>query len=462
MATRFRVLVIASNVEKEPYPVYPLGASLIASRLEAIEAEVHGLDLAFADRPAEEAARAATDFKPNLIAVSVRAVDNTTFLDPRNYLPGCAEVVRAVKGACPAPVVLGGSGYSLFPEKILTRFGAEFGVCGEGEEPVARLVGSLRVGTEPSPGNGLYVHRNGSASGSPAERSLPLGSWSEPTYSLFPLEPYLRAGGTASIQTKRGCPEKCTYCTYPLLEGRQSRLREPEAVAGEVARVAELGADYVYFVDNTFNLPTSHAEAICRELSELRGGPLWTAFVTPRGFRPSLAEAMRRAGCASAEIGSEAGSAGPLLGMGKSHTPEDIRNADRWLSEVGVTPVHYLLFGGPGETRESVEETLALVDGLTGVSMAMLALRVYPKTVLFERACREGLDADRTDLLEPTFYLAPQLDPEAILSRLREFAATHPRFLISGLPDNVDRSILDRLRRKGRKGPLWDYFGTAR
>ncbi len=462
MSTRFRVLVIASNVEKEPYPVYPLGASLIAASLERIGAEVHGCDLAFAERPAEEAARAATDFKPDLIAVSVRAVDTTTFLDPRYYLPACAEVVRTVKEASPAPVVLGGSGYSLFPERILMRFGAEFGVCGEGEEAIARLAGDLRAGAEPSPGNGLFVHRNGHVAGSASGRPFAPNPWYEPAYSLFPLEPHLRAGGTASIQTKRGCPEKCTYCTYPLLEGRRSRLREPAAVAGDVARAAELGADYVYFVDNTFNLPASHSEAVCRELSEMRSGPRWTAFVSPHGFRPSLAEAMRRAGCVSAEIGSEAGSTGPLLGMGKSHTPSEIRNADRWLSEAGVTPVHYLLFGGPGETPESVEETLTLVDGLKGVTIATLAVRIYPRTLLFKRACREGLDADRTDLLEPTFYFAPGLDPDAILSRLRRFAATHPRFLIAGLPDNVDRSALDRLRRKGRKGPLWEYFGAAR
>src|SRR5512136_406138 len=90
--SRFKILIIATNQEREPYPVYPLGASLIASVLEAGGAEVRGLDLAFAEDPAREAAAAASEFGPDAIAVSVRAVDNVTFLDPRYYVPDCARV----------------------------------------------------------------------------------------------------------------------------------------------------------------------------------------------------------------------------------------------------------------------------------------------------------------------------------------------------------------------------------
>jgi radical SAM superfamily enzyme YgiQ (UPF0313 family) len=462
MSSPFKVLLIATNAEREPFPVYPLGASLVATALERAGVEVRALDLAFADNPAERSASAAVETEPDLIAISIRAIDNTTYLDSRDYLPAVEAIVGAVRCAAGAPLLIGGSGFSIMPEAMLERMEGDYGIQGEGERAIVQLVQALASGSEPEPGNGLYVRRDHEVLGAPVAGFLPPADWSSPAYHLFPLEPHLKAGGTAAIQTKRGCAQKCCYCTYPILEGCGMRLREPRAVVRDVDQAAEAGADYFYFVDNTFNLPPEHSRAICRELAWREDKPPWTAFITPLAFPAAMAGEMALAGCRSAELGSEAGTAETLHAIGKSHTVADIAGADQALFEAGVTPAHYFIFGGPGETMDSLERTLELIDSLRGVTAATLGLRIYPGTALHPRAIRESvLDAKR-DLLEPTFYISPAVDPDQVLARLERFAADHPRFFINGLQVNVNQPVIDRLRAKGRKGPLWEFYSLAR
>jgi radical SAM superfamily enzyme YgiQ (UPF0313 family) len=445
----------------DPFPVYPLGASFVASALARTGVEVVTLDLAFSENPAGEAGSAAEEAAADLVAVAVRAVDNTTGLDPRYYLPAIESVVASVREAGGPPILLGGSGYSLFPEKILQGFGADYGIQGEGELAITRLVAALRSGERAAAGDGLYVRMGGKVEGAPPSGRLAPAKWSAPDYRLFSLEPYLSAGGTAAVQTKRGCPQKCCYCTYPFLEGRRLRLRDPREVVRDVGRAIEIGADYFYFVDNNFNMPAEHARQVCRELAASEFAPGWTAFVTPLAFPAVLAEEMAAAGCRSLELGSEAGSDATLRELGKSHTVAEIVETDRLLFEAGITPAHYFIFGGPGETDDTIEETLSVIDQLNGVCIAMVGVRIYPGTPLHSRSISEGVLHEGRDLLEPAFYVSPAVEREKVLARLTDFAKDHPRFFIAGMEINQNQPVIDRLRSRGRTGPLWEFYALA-
>jgi radical SAM superfamily enzyme YgiQ (UPF0313 family) len=236
------------------------------------------------------------------------------------------------------------------------------------------------------------------------------------------------------------------------------RVQGPAEVARQVQEVADHGVDHFYFVDSTFNHPVDHALAVCGEVAKLRLQAGWTALIAPLGFRPELAAAMAAAGCRSAEVGSEAGATATLRALGKSHTFSDIALADRWLMGSGITPSHFFVFGGPDETPATVEETLGLIEKLRGVIVAMVGLRLFPRTPLFEHCRREGLHYAETDLLQPTFYLSPGIDPERLLTRLNGFAAAHPRFFVVGQSSKLEHPLIQRLRRKGKGGPLWEYY----
>jgi len=460
LSTReYTVLIIAANSERQPYPVYPLGASMIAGVLSREPGvTVYGVDCSFVDDPVRAALAAADAFQPDLIALSIRAVDNTCYLAPRFYMDESKLIASSLRGRFRVPIVLGGSGFSLFPRRILDEIGADLGVVGEGERAAVELVRALRAGRSPAGIVGLMTRDGPRDVVSPGAMPLPPECWGEPSLTIFPLTPHTGSGGMASVQTKRGCPRRCTYCTYPLLEGRQLRLRAPGAVAKELAGYRSAGINRVFIVDSNFNLPIEHAEAICRELCSLDAPVGWSAFLSPLGVTEQLAELISRSGARSLEFGAESGAAETLAALGKHHSPADIVRADRSCRRVGIAAVHYFMFGGPGETRETVNETLELIEELEGPIAGVVGIRIYPGTGLHQRAIAEGVVSEGVDMLKPTFYLSPKVDRDWMLERVRSFAADRMNFILVGEPTPREEAVTTALRRRGRSGALWEYL----
>ncbi len=458
----YPVLLIATNVERDPYPVFPIGAAIIAAALRDQGYAVRGLDFAFLDGAIDATLKTIHEFKPQLIGISIRAVDNTCLVDQRTYLPAIRELIAAIRNTTSTKIVIGGSGYSLFPELILNYLKADFGIAGEGEATIVELTRYLQ-GERDQQIAGLFT-RNGEAIGNeeigskPGPPPLSIDQWRRPALEIFPLEKHLEAGGMASVQTKRGCPLKCSYCTYPLLEGRSMRLRPPAEIVDEINNLKEQGVGYLFFVDNNFNIPAQHALDICTAMAKENAIINWTAFLTPYRFDQKLADAMAAAGARSVEFGSESAAKATLEGLGKHHNAADIVNADKLCIDAGVTPAHFFIFGGPGETEETVEENLAVIESLKGPTAATFAIRIYPRTGLHARAIEEGLIDPSDPLLDPAYYISPHIDAEAVIERLNAVAEKRRNFFLLGSDSGVDKEIIKRLRQRGRKGPLWEYL----
>src|SRR5262249_3464484 len=130
-----------------------------------------------------------------------------------------------------------------------------------------------------------------------------------------------------SVQTKRGCPLRCEYCTYPRIEGRVGRARLAAAVADEMFRALEDQPRIAHFfvVDSVFNLPRAHAKSVCRELTGRGWTVPWTCYANPLGFDAEFAELAKRAGCAGMEVGSDSGSERVLERLRKGFGVAEIR-----------------------------------------------------------------------------------------------------------------------------------------
>ena len=179
-----------------------------------------------------------------------------------------------------------------------------------------------------------------------------------------------------------------------------------------MAGLAARGYRRAYFVDNTFNLPEAYALELCRALGRRGPGLEWRCIVYPRDLGEELADAMAEAGCVEVSLGFESGSLPVLREMNKRFTPDDVREVSDRLASRGIRRTGFLLLGGPGETRETVEESLAFASSLRLDALRVtVGIRIYPSTPLAERAVREGLVRPGDDLLVPTFYLAPGLEP---------------------------------------------------
>jgi len=466
-STRPRVLLVSANRERQPMPVVPNGVACVASALDAAGHEVRVLDLAFARDPHAAARAAAREHAPDVIGLSVRNIDNSDLIALRHYTPEARALLDTLRAAAPrARVVAGGAAFGVAPEALFESLGVEYAVAGDGERASVALVDALAAGREPGAIPGVV--RRGSAGvaltppGGDADLDgLPparLAHW-------FDVRAYERRGGTVPIQTKRGCVFKCVYCTYLNVEGWGYRLRDPERVADEMAAlVRDAGVRHFDFVDSTFNAPPRHAMDVCEAIAR-RGlrVHLDTSNFTPAAAPDELLAIMHRAGFRWLGITAESASDRVLEQLQKGFDAAQVRDVAERVERAGIGVLWIFLVGGPGETPETLEETLRFAAWRLGRGDAVyltVGLRIYPGTTLHRIAREEGEVAPGDPLLSPRFYFSRALAFEATVARLRAFAAAHPRFMFSAdsrsplLPHLTRLASVLRLPR-----PHWRYMG---
>ncbi len=445
-----RVLLISANTVTAPYPVYPLGLDYVAAALN----DAHTVEIADMNLIGREAlGRRIAEFAPDAVGISLRNVDNTDITDSQGFIDGYKELVDVVRQHTDASVILGGAGFSIFPETILNALGADYGIVGEGER-MAELLGAIenRRPVEHLPG----VLTSNHPLCPPAAIA---GIHGRP---LLPERPhlgyYLERGGMLNIQTKRGCPFRCIYCTYPHIEGRRFRLMDPQEVGAAARAAQEAGARYFFITDSAFNADIDHSLAVADAFRRCGVSIPWGAFLAPIKVPAHYFDTMRSAGMTHAEFGTESLSNRVLKAYGKPFGRGEVRQAHERANRAGLHVAHYLLLGGPGETAETLETTLAHVDKLKKVVLFLFCgMRIYPHTALYDLAVKEGVVAPEQSLLAPVFYQSGAIARDEILQRVEAVAAGRHNWVIGAGGDET-AEVLQRMYEKGFSGPLWEYL----
>jgi len=447
-----RILLVSVNRVKVPYPVYPLGLDYVAAGLdEAHQVELLDLIDSPDEAPLVEAIEA---FAPELVGISLRNIDNTDSADSRGYIDELCRAVAAVRSASRAKVVLGGAGFTLFPAALLARAGADYGVVGEGER-FAALVDAVDKGLATA---GLEGVIEAGRPGTPAPP--PFGGRLGrllPAAGGRPV-PYLARGGMLNLQTKRGCPFSCFYCTYPLIEGRRLRRIEPGQVGAEARALEAAGARYLFMADSVFNSDHAHAAAVAEAMRAAGVTVPWGAFfaplAAPDGFYQSLAEC----GCTHVEFGTDTLSAAMLRTYRKAFTAADVLATHRAAVSAGLHVAHYFMLGGPGEGEGTLDETLTAAEQLSkSVCFFFCGIRIYPGTELHRIALEQGQLRAGDDLLEPVFYRPERIDPAEVIARVRQRGGGRLDWVIGAGGQQTER-ILERMYARGRTGPLWELL----
>jgi radical SAM superfamily enzyme YgiQ (UPF0313 family) len=371
--------------------------------------------------------RAIEGFRPDMIGISVRNIDDQNMENPRFLLDPVKEVVAGCRSLSKATIVLGGAGYSIFPDSALSFLGADMGIQGEGEMVFPGLIERMERGASLSGLAGLYLPGQGLRGKRTFAKNLDTLPF--PDTELWPL-PSPKENLWMPVQTRRGCPLSCSYCSTGTIEGRVIRKHSPEAIVQWISGRRKAGVHQFYFVDNTFNLPPSHAKEICRKLIDHGLNIRWWSILYPKHVDKELVGLMARAGCEQVSMGFESGSERILKNMNKRFAPKEVRQISELLSEHGIRRMGFLLFGSPGETRESVEESLVFADSLKLDTLKItVGVRIYPHTSLARKAIDDGVISPRDDLLFPRFYLAKGLE-DWLPETLEKWATARPHWKI--------------------------------
>ncbi len=438
-----RIAFVSGNREKLPDAVIPLGLLYVmAATPERHEKRL--VDLCFEGDPAQSLRRALAEFAPDLVALGMRNIQNNDYSGIRDNVSYYAGLIAAAREATSAPIVMGGGGFSVMPRELMAALQPDFGISGEGERAFPELVAALESGAEPSKVGSLHRFVAGELVSNPPEpRFLDMDTLPVPDRRLVD-ERYYRIYGIDSVQTKRGCPLRCEYCTYPTIEGRVGRAREPKAIVDEMFRALEERPEtrHFFIVDSVFNLPRAHAKNVCRELIARGWRVPWTCYANPLGFDEEMAELARAAGCAGMEIGSDSGCDEVLARLRKGFTTADIRRIHDLCAGAGVPDCHTFILGTQGESLDDVRRTLDFAAELDPWS-AILMIWV-----------------DDYEVLDPELRRERIALRERVGALVRERASAHPHWIVPPLGINFDARLFRRLRRAGLHGPLWQHLRT--
>ncbi|MBN1495575.1 MAG: radical SAM protein, partial [Spirochaetes bacterium] len=429
--------------------IYPLGIDYVAGALKRHEVKRADINPAGG---AEALAAMIRKFNPDVIGISLRNIDNTDVHDAKGYVARYRELIDAIRATSSSTIVLGGSGFTIFPVELMKALQADFGIIGEGER-MALLLDALEGHGDPASVPGVITRAGGGDYPPPLEGRF-FRSFEDGPITQF----YVERGGMLNLQTKRGCTYNCIYCTYPHIEGSALRHIPADEIADTALALEHAGAKYFFITDSAFNCDYAHSADVARSFKTKGLSIPWGAFLAPTKPPAGYFRLVRDAGMTHAEFGTEALSGPMLASYRKPFAVEDVYEAHRSANDAGLHVAHYLLLGGPGETRDTVLETLENATRLERtVLFFFCGIRIYPHTKLYEIAIEEGQIAESDDLLEPVFYQSRDIGSDEIFALVEERARGRENWFI-GAGGRRTARLVARLHRQGHTGPLWEHM----
>ncbi len=433
-------LLISANKMVSPYPVYPIGVAHLTGALQSVGHTVEHVDV-LADEGTNRLRQLLTKETFDVVGVSIRNIDTVDSSNAKGLLDHIDEVIQIVRVHSHAPVILGGPGFSIMPEELLAFLGGDYGVVGEGESAAIELIDNI-------------------VKGNPIEETLFYGEktthpWHQPVFYDSIAKYYLNHGGMLNIQTKRGCYHKCNYCSYPTIEGRTIRYRDPKEVADEVQRLSrEHQARYIFFTDGVFNDNAGHYLQVAEELIRTENTIPWCAFFRPQNLSLDNLRILKRSGMASMELGTDGASDTTIAALDKGFTFDEVLTINELAVSESIPCAHFIMFGGPGETSATVKEGLKNISKLpTSVVFSYAGIRIFPGTGLHKRALADGIITRDQSLLQPVFYFSPHVSKHFLDTELQKsFKGRMDRIF---LYDNMEQTV-KTLHQMGHDGPVWD------
>jgi radical SAM superfamily enzyme YgiQ (UPF0313 family) len=413
-----KVLLISANTEKVSMATMPVGLACVATAVRQAGHETSFLDLMSVPDAMAAIQESIAEFSPDVIGISVRNIDDQSMQSPRFMLEQVRPVIKGCRDCTSVPIVLGGAAYSLLPGEVLEYLDADFGIIGDGEVAFPMLLDKLLHKQDPSLIPGVVI----AGQARYIEPVFPenMGLLPLPEEELWKNMDPNDFDLWVPVQSRRGCPNDCSYCATFLIQGRKIRTRSPLSVVQHIAHVASYGFRKFYFVDNSFNIPESYALDLCHHLRSLKPKVSWRCILYPHHVKEELVRQMAEAGCIEVSLGFESGSNRILHEMNKRFSPEEVRQISELLAAYNIRRMGFLLLGGPGETRDTVEESIAFAESLHLDQLrTTVGIRIYAGTPLAQRARQDGLITPDDTLLLPRFYLAPVLKGQVVTFLLR-------------------------------------------
>ena len=385
------------NIRVMGYP--PLGIQTLAPILRQYGHEVRMFDTCHPQMKLQHILKAVEEQRPDVIAFSL--LSSTTY-------PLTKRMTTQLKTAAPAtPIIWGGVFASMNAVEILKDCQSVDCVgIGEGEELLPDYLENIDA---PGTVAGL-TWRNGDEIISNEPRALveDLDRLPYPDRSALPID-YIEALPLAmpailsldkfcTVQTSRGCPFNCIYCTIPAYSNGRWRLRSAENVLGEMQELNDLGYRSMYLVDDHFLLKSDRIRDICNGIIDRGLTFQWGCEGGVDSRAIDQFALMKKANCKVLAFGIEAGTQKILDRLGKRQTLDQIKHAVDAAEQNGIERIHgFFIIGSPGETEKDILQSFRFAARLKIDTFNFDRLRAHRGTPLWREYVESGIIDDERD-----------------------------------------------------------------
>ncbi len=450
-----KVLLISLNTYELPYPVFPLGIAYLDAALQQKGHDVSVIDLL---TDSENLEKIINDVKPDFVGISIRNIDDIYEQSRTFFAPELYKVVSRIRVTSNAKIILGGSGYSLFPKELLVQSEADFGILGEGETSLISLIDCLNTNTPCDTIPGLVYRCGPEVVLNQRECIKKMPQRLLPNRRIAMVDSYLNKSAMLNLQTQRGCGFRCCYCTYPLIEGKKHNRKDPIEVCDDIDKIIALGAPYLFIVDSIFNSSVEHVYSICEEIIKRKLSIKWGCYLRPKGITKELMGIMAKAGLTHIEFGSDSLCDTVLDAYGKGFTFSDILESSELAQQASTHYAHFLIFGGPRENATTISQSFTNAKRIQQtVFFPFVGMRIYPGTPLHSYALNEQSISEQLDLLTPQYYSNPEFSLEEVRKQVIAYSKESNRWFYDGIPEKIQKNMAT-LRKIGMTGPLWDFL----
>ena len=392
-----KILFVQSPTGRMETPIFPLGLACLAGQLS--EHDLKGVDLSLYSDFADVLKTELESFEPDIVCISLRNIDDSTYPVTYSYMTSFSEIIE-VLGHWKGPLVVGGTGFSIYPEIILDRYPRiDFGLPGEGEASLPALLNHIELGSSIPEWSG--------------ERLLPWGrvefdAVSSPDYRILNISRY-SMDDAVGIQSRRGCEFNCTYCTYSYLSGKKFRERPVARILEDIRTLKKLGVSRFQFVDSVFNAPEEYFEELLVAIEASETGLSWSAWLDDR-ITPDQLARMKRAGAVKVDFSPDAISDRGLQRMGKRGKAGDLLPAVKAARKLDFHVGINFFNGNPGEGFGSLLRKLwfmfrvRLMLGHKETFVNIGTIRVYAHSPIALQMINKSLVDRDCDFFDPVFY----------------------------------------------------------
>lgn len=376
-----RTLLVNPPYPFSEIPIMPMGLSYLGSVLEHSGHEVQLLDLLVSRYSKEKIKNKLDEYQPDIVGVTSVTL---------NY-PVASDILKYTKSVDKEIItIIGGPHVTFAPVETLTEAPwIDIVVKGEGEMTMLDIVSGKKLADI----DGIAYRDKANGIKQTRERRLieDLDELPPPAKHLFPLSRYLALDVHASILTGRGCPFNCIFCVGSKMGGRRVRYRNPKLIVDEVEQALASGFIEVNFEDDHLTLNHKHLNALCDEILARGLKFNWSAFSRVDTVNSEILRKMKQAGCTWLLYGVESGNQEILDTIKKKITLQKVKDAVDMAKEVGIGILASFILGLPGETPDTMRQSLQFAQGLEA-SYGFHVLSPFPGTEVREKAAEYGVE----------------------------------------------------------------------